>query len=204
MSSRLRRYLEAIVFAGMKPASGARESTGPRWLAAVRDRLEKFISGGRPLDPLYLSNRTWGQKLRLAAVVATPCLILAGIGALFLGGVFQPKPAPPSEPTPAEIIARFLPDLDKTAQIEVNQDAEVTQITVDRQAERVVGALKNKTNRVISVELVIQLTNNYGSHMGSEVYRVENAPPARLVSFSFPLKAPGALYALVTGIRTLK
>ena len=204
MIDRIRRFVESVVFAGLNPASGPRQSKGAGRLAPFRERVDRFISGGRPRDPLYLTNRTWSQKLRLAAVVATPCLVVAVIGGLFLNGVFRPKTAPPKELTAADLIAKVLPGVGDT-KLDSNADAEVAEVTVDRRgAGRVVGVLKNKTDHVISVDLVLYFVNGNGSRVGSDVKRVENAPARSSFPFDFPLRWADAAHVLVKEIRTVK
>jgi hypothetical protein len=204
MIDRIRRFVESVVYAGLNPASGPRQSKGAGRFAPFRERLDKFISGGRPRDPLYLTNRTWSQKLRLAAVVATPCLIVAGIVGLLLNGVFRPKTAPPKELTAADMIAKVLPGVGET-KIEKNADAEVAEVTVDRQgAGHVVGVLKNKTDHVISVDLVLAFVNGNGSRVDTNAFRVKNAPAGSLFPFSFPLRTPDAVHVFVMEIRTVK
>ena len=46
-------------------------------LAPLHARIERFISGRAPEDPLYLTNRSWQQKAKVAAVIAVPVLVLA-------------------------------------------------------------------------------------------------------------------------------
>src|ERR1700754_804870 len=104
--NRLRQKIEAIVFAGLKPRDprnpGPAAADGP--FQRLRERIDKFVTGGpAPNDPLYLTNRTWGQKIRAWSVVGLPLLLLAGGMALMLTRYLGPpvrKQA--AEASPAE------------------------------------------------------------------------------------------------------
>src|SRR5260370_23283715 len=56
-----------------------------RW----RERIEQFIAGRPPSDPLYLSNRTWKQKLKLFAIAGAPVLVLIAMVAMAATDVFR-------------------------------------------------------------------------------------------------------------------
>jgi len=74
MKKRIQQFLESVLFAGLKPGrqSAPKQEPGP-----VRSYVDRFLSGGQPTDPLYLTNRTSGQKLKSWSLVAIPCLVLA-------------------------------------------------------------------------------------------------------------------------------
>jgi hypothetical protein len=206
MANRLRRFIESVVFAGLRPSGGPPPETKPvRRLGPLRDKIELFLSGGQaPSDPLYLTNRTWKQKLRLALVIATPTALLFCALALVFSNVYSPKAAPPREISAAEIMANLLPDLEKTVNIDTNKDAEILQLRVLRDGPpRVVGILKNMTDRVISVEFDIDLTDLNGSRVSTSTERVEKAPPNSSIPFEFPVN-PEAGYALVRKVRTVQ
>src|ERR1035438_7458151 len=42
----------------------------------LRARIEIFLSGQPHSDPLYLTNRTWQQKLKIASLIAVAALLL--------------------------------------------------------------------------------------------------------------------------------
>lgn len=176
-----------------------------RRLGSLRDKIELFLSGGRaPSDPFYLSNRTWKQKLRLALVIATPTALLVFALALVFTNVYAPKAAPPKEVSAAEMMAKLLPDLEKTANVDTYKDAEIAELRVLRDgAPRIAGILKNKTDRVISVEFDLDLTNLDGSRVGTATERVEKAPALSSLPFEFPVHNPEVAYALVRKVRTV-
>ncbi len=204
MFKSLRSFVESILFAGIQP--GGKRQAEPRtgWFGRLRDRIDRFISGGRPKDPLYLSNRTWGQRLRLAAVVAVPCLVIAIGVAIILSGAFRPKAPPPKELSPGELLSKMLPDLEKQAHIEINQDAEVTVVHVEpSNPPRVAGTLKNNTTSPHSFDLTIDFADENGSHVGSDSCTVEKAAASTTTNFTCPLRIPRATYAQVRLVKTL-
>ena len=112
MANRIRRFIESVVYAGLKPSGGVpAETKPPGRLGPLRDKIELFLSGERSSDPFYLSNRTWKQKLRLPLLVAAPTLLLFCALVLIFTNVYSPKAAPPKEVSPREVMKRLLPDL---------------------------------------------------------------------------------------------
>jgi hypothetical protein len=205
MLNRFRQFIESIVFAGLQPKKKTGEAAPAGKMARFRAAMEKFVSGDAPKDKLYLSNRSWGQRLRLVAVIALPCLLLAGVMIVALSGVFKPKTAPPRELSVAEILNKVLPNLGKDLKLDTNTDAEIDSIFVTRGGERrLVGVLKNKTDRTLKVELNIAFTDENVSNVGSDIFTLEKVPPRQSYSFSFPMKVNGAIYAIVRTIRTLE
>jgi hypothetical protein len=207
MANRIRRFIESVVYAGLKPSGGV-EAAGPKPPqppGPLRDKIQRFLSGGPAAsDPLYLTNRTWMQKLRLPLAIVIPTAALLYVLALVFGNVYAPKTAPPKEPTAAEILKNLLPDLQKNVDVEVYKDAEIVEIHVVRgAAPRIVGALKNNTDRVISVEFDVTLADASGSQVGTLSERVEKAPPGAQVRFDFPASSPQAAYAIVRKMRTV-
>src|SRR5438552_6960295 len=83
-------------------------------------KIERFVAGKASADPLYLTNRTAGQKLRVVLLLGTPVLVAAVLMALALNNFFDSPPsakelaaaARPKEPT-GEITAKVLPNIDK-------------------------------------------------------------------------------------------
>ena len=93
MKKRLQRFLESVLFAGLKPGAQAAPKRELRWLGPLRTPVERFLSGPAPDDPLYLTNRTAGQKFKSWSLIAIPCLVLAvGIG-VALSNLIDPPDA---------------------------------------------------------------------------------------------------------------
>jgi hypothetical protein len=118
---------------------------------SVRARIEIFISGRAPNDPLYLTNRTWQQKLKIASLTAAPVLLLIAlvtIGAtdLFRFHKVDPYEHPPTEAPPPVAPQKRLPD-----PILAPADLEVVNIRIARNphATEVTGVVRNNTNQKV-------------------------------------------------------
>ena len=201
MANRIRSLFEAVLFAGLKPSGGA-PAQHPRRFAWLRDKLDGYLAGERSDDPLYLSNRTWKQKLKVWLVVGTPiAIILAGATLLFTN-VLTPQARPPKEPTGEERLQNLLPDLQKTIHIDTVEGAEVSELRVLRDGPpRVTGVMTNNTDHALSVELDLELVDKSGSRLGSLTQRIENAQPHSSTRFEFAAEDPTTMYALVRKIR---
>ena len=199
MANRIRRFFESLAYAGLKPSGGVpSQPQPPRKPGGLRDKIEVFLNGGRPSDPLYLSNMTWKQKIRAPLLIGIPTAILFVALALVFTNVFSPKTAPPKVLTPSELMANLLPDLQDTVHIDEYTDAEITSLSVVREVgpPRIAGAIKNKTDHAISVDLDIDLADKNGSRVGSVTERVSNAQPNAVTQFEFPAGYPTAMHAI--------
>ncbi len=199
MLSRLRRMIDSLVYAGLKPLRGGTSEARPSLAARVDALLERAIGPGRaPADPLYLSSRTALQKARIAALAVAPLLLIGGLVALALSGYFRPAVAPPPEPTRAEAPSPL------PAAPVAERDAELLEIRLDRNSGlKVIGTLRNNTNAPLTVEMVIDLADENGSRVTSLRHVVQNAPPGPS-QFSFPAAQSPASYALVRSVRPLR
>jgi hypothetical protein len=198
---RIREFFESIVFAGMKPASQAAPKPQLKWLGPLRGLAERFLSGGpAPTDPLYLTNRTPGQKLRSWGLIAIPCLVLLGGVAITLSSYLDPPAPPPAkELTAAEITAKLLPNMDRDFKLAPPSVVQVVEARVD--GMRLVGKVKNTSAKAIAVaELVIDLTDAGGSQVGAVAAVVENIPPSGTKDFEIAIKQRNAATALVREI----
>ncbi len=205
MPSRFRQFVESVLYAGLKPNAPRKESKRAGFLGPILQRFERFLAGRAPTDPLYLSRRTWKQKLRLGLAIGAPCFLLLAALAVAMTNLLPKETAPPREPTPAEIVAKLLPDLDKTVKLEVNRDAEVVEVHASKgQGAQVTGLIRNRTDRPLSVELVLELTDEAGSRLGAIEGRIEKIPPKNTIPFQFPAKETNAAFALVREVRTLQ
>ena len=205
MLKRLRRFIESVVFAGLKPDAPREQAKRARWLDPLRRLLERILLRPAPSDPLYLSNRTFDQKLKLRLAIAVPCLILAGGVLLGLSHFFQANgPGPAPEPSAAELAAKLLPNVDKTINLEVNQDAQVLDAHVEREGGmKVAGTVKNNTGRLIhTTEIILNLTDKTGSHLGAVSAQVDNLAPHATMKFQAPIEQKDAAFALVREVQT--
>jgi hypothetical protein len=196
--NRIRKFLESIVFAGMKPGGQMAPKRELTWLGPLRGPVERLLSGGpAPTDPLYLTNRTLGRKLLSWSLIGIPCLVLlAGIGITLSSLLDPPAPKPDKELTAAEITAKLLPNMDKDFKLAPTSDVQVLEAKVD--GTRLVGKVKNTSTREIAgAELVIDLTDVDGSQVGAVSAFVERIPPSGIRSFEVPIKQHNAATALV-------
>ncbi len=197
--NQLRKFFESIVFAGMKPGGQTAPKTQLRWLGPLRGPVERLISGPAISDPLYLTNRTFLQKLRSWSLIAIPCLILAGAVAVALSVLDPPAPPPAKEPTAAEITAKLLPNMDKDIKLAPASDVQVLEVRVE--GTQLVGSVKNTTEHPIaSVELIVDLTTAGGSQVGAVSAFVDKLPPSGRKNFQIPIKQRNAAFALVREI----
>jgi hypothetical protein len=205
MLKRFRRFIDSIVFAGLKPDAPREQSKSLRWLGPLRGLVDRILSRPAPSDPLYLSNRTIDQKVMLRLAIAVPCLILAGITVLGLSHFFRAKlPGPAPEPSAAVLAAKLLPNVDKTIKIEVNQDVQVLDAHVESEGGmKVAGTVKNFTGRLIQkTEIVLNLTDTTGSFLGAVSAQVDNLAPNATVDFQIPIEQKDAAFALVREVQT--
>ena len=198
--SPLRRYLEAIVFAGMKPGAQTAPKPQPKWLGPLRSPVERLLSGGpAPTDPLYLTNRSLPQKLKFWSLIAVPCLILVAGVAYTLRTLNPPAPKPVAELTAAEITARM--QMPKDIKLGPVSDVQVLEIRVD--GSQLVGAVRNTSARDIPVvKLIIDLTSISGSQVGAVNATLEKLPASGRRDFQIPIKQRNATAALVREITT--
>jgi hypothetical protein len=199
---RLREFLESIAFAGLKPGGPTAPKQELKWLGPLRGPVERLISGPAPADPLYLSNRTLSQKLKSWSLIGIPCLVLAlGIGVTLSDLLDPPEAKPIKEPTPQEITAKLLPNLEKGLQSAPTPDVKVVEIRVD--SLRLVGVLKNTTtHEIAAVELVVDLTDSTGSQVGGVTGTVEKLPPSGNKEFQIPIKQRDAAFAIVREVKS--
>ena len=156
------------------------------------------MSGGaRPLDPLYLSNRTAGQKMRSALLVATPIVLVAAVVVLALSRSADIKQQ--AELSSAEVAKRILPDLSRDIKIDTNRDVVVLDAAVERGTPlAIAGSVQNNTSRVIrSAEIVFDVTNDVGSQVGAVATKVRDLPPMSATKFRFAIKQTDAAFVLV-------
>src|ERR1051326_7068019 len=139
---RLRELFESIAFVGLKPSGQKTSEKSLKWLGPLARPIDRFLSGAAPNDPLYLTNRTFGQKLKSWSIIAIPCLILAvGVGVTLSNILNPPEAKQAAELTAKEISAKLLPNLDPNLKLDVNSDLEAVEVKVEhiRSEERRVG-----------------------------------------------------------------
>jgi hypothetical protein len=97
-----------------------------------------------------------------------------------------------------------LPNIDKTIKIEVNKDVQVLEAHVESQGGmKVAGVVKNNTDRMIhTTEIVLNLTDRTGSHLGAVSVKVGDLAPNATVRFQVPIEQKDATFALVREVST--
>src|SRR3954454_8319671 len=98
---------------------------------AIAKKVERFVSGNAVASPLYLTNRTLGQKIRFGLLVGTPALAVAALIGLALNSAFDRSPATGRSaandrkaPT-GEITAKVLQHVEKDFTTEYSRDVDV-------------------------------------------------------------------------------
>ena len=195
---RIWQFLESIVFAGMKPGVQTAPKSQFKWLGPLRAPVERLLSGGRaPNDPLYLSNRSPTQKLKLWSLIAIPCLILAVGIAYTLRTLNPPEVKPAAEPMAAEIAAKMQFPKD----LSVPQSPEVQVLEIHVQGTNVYGAVQNTGTREIAVvKIVINLLDAKASQIGAVEVTVEKLAPSSRKDFHLSIRQRNAAFAIVRDI----
>ena len=173
------------------------------FIEGLRGRIELLISGRAPDDPLYLTNRTWQQKVRLASLIAAPIVVLCALVMIAATDVLRlhkvdPYDHPSNDATAAAVPQKRLPDPVLAA-----ADLEVVNIKIARDARSAVvtGIVRNNTGeKVDSAEVSYYLADTDGSLVGSDTTDVANVQPHGSVSFRIPLKVAKAEYVIVRDV----
>jgi hypothetical protein len=169
-------------------------------LDPLRERMDVFISGRAPSDPLYLTNRTWRQKLKIAALIVAPVLLLT---ILLTIGAVNPfrihKVAADQRPPDEAPLPAALPK-PSSGPLSASTDLEVVNIRISRDSHppTVTGTIRNRTDRKVDfAEVSYYLADAAGSMMGTDSTVVANVEPYGSVAFRAPLKMAKAEYVMV-------
>ena len=192
---RLRKLWESVVYMGMQPGADPQRRIS-RLFGPFRGPVERFIAGGvAPSDPLYLSNRTLGQKIRFSIVVAIPCVLVLGLLAIGAGNYFHVQEKPVRELTIAELREKILPNLAKNIRIETH-DLEVVEARVE--PGHVLGTVRNIANHPIEdATLVFDLTDGVGTRLGAVSAKIAHVDANSTAAFHIDIDQPNAGFALV-------
>jgi len=202
MASRFRKYLESIVYARMSAGKPKAESKRMRLLGPLRGPVERWISGGARQDPLYLSNRTFGQKLIGWMKVGVPLLVVV-VAVIFAFRAHQRTDKPAEVLSPAEVAAKMLPELNKPIHVDTNTDLEVVEVYVDHAADKLLGKVRNTTSHTIqSGEVDFVLTGVTGTQVGAISVKVNKLAAGETVPFALPLVDKAAIAAQVREVHT--
>jgi hypothetical protein len=172
------------------------------WLDNLRGRFERFVSGRAPSDPLYLTNRTWKQKLRLAGLIGVPVVVLGTLVIVTSTNGLHFRDVNPYEHTLAEAAP---PAPKQTSDPKLPPaDLEVVDLRIAKDIDPpvVTGIVRNNTSRKInSAEVTYYLADNSGSVIATQTTSVPNVGPRGSVSFKAPLKVAEAGYVLMRDVR---
>jgi hypothetical protein len=202
MLKRLRAVIESIAFAGLKRGNRTTAATPMKPPGPLRGPIERLLAGGpAPSDPLYLSNRTLGQKARAVSLIAVPCLALAlGIAVLLSKLLAPPEAAPDRELTAAEMAAQVPPNEATDSKAEPAKDIEVLEVGIQRDVNPrlLAGKVRNNTNHEIAAaDFVFDVQDSAGSQLGAVRATIERIAPASVKAFQFPIRQQQAAFALV-------
>lgn len=176
---------------------------------ALAKRLERFFSGGGPQDPLYVSNRTAGQKIRLILIVGTPLLAIGCFIVLSMNGYFDPPAQPertavasPTGDQTATVLTHVEKELATSSRY--SRAIEVLEAAVSRGPDHLLsGKLRNTTEHPVrAVELVFDVTDEDGSALGGVSVSLENIPAGATVPFRKALEQTTARSALVREVHS--
>jgi hypothetical protein len=182
---------------------------------AIARRIERFVSGNSVADPLYLTNRTLGQKVRLLVLIGAPVVAVGALMGLALNNRFdrsintesaaaREKAAEGKAAPVGEATAKILPNLEKNFVTEQSRDVDVVEASVSRAGDRTLsGQLRNNSEHAIDVaDVVFDLTDQEGSQLGGVSVRVEHIPAKGTASFKVTVPQTDARTALVREVRS--
>lgn len=196
----IRKFLESLAFAGIKPGARNAPRSQPKWLGPLRKPIENLLSGGpAPNDPLYLTNRTAAQKLKSWSLALIPCLLMAvGVG-YWLRSINPPEATPVNAHPAAQAKAQLPDDFGKDIKFPPPSDVRVLEVRVD--GTRLIGAVLNTSTRKIPlVKLIVDLVTIHNTTVGAVEVTVTELPPSGRKSFEVPLQQRNAALALVREI----
>jgi hypothetical protein len=192
------------------PDPALTDTGGPRKTGLFRlfgplgKRVERWLSGPAHSDPLYLSNRTVGQKARAWIIIGFVACAFAAFVYLGSTGFFGAQTAPaPAELTPAEEAARTLPNVAKV-RIDGKVEVEATDAHIVHGREVTLeGTARNATSRTIpGAELTFDIADKAGSQLAAVVVKVGTLPPMASTRFRVTVPDRNAAYAIVREVHT--
>jgi hypothetical protein len=180
----------------------------------IARKFERFVGGSAVNDPLYLTNRTIGHKIRLGVLIGTPVLALGVLMYMALDSQFD-RPAlreraaaieskkNNTQPT-GEITSKVLPNLEKSIISEQSKDVDVVEAAVSHAGEPTLsGKVRNNTENMVRVaDVVFDITDQGGSQVGGVSVRVENIKPKSVATFRVSLPQKDARAALVREVHS--
>jgi hypothetical protein len=186
------------------PHADGKTVTPPARPGSVRDRFRRFLDGPDIHDPLYLTNRSLGQRVRLGLLVGTPVVIVCTLVALAVSNKIAKNTAPPVEVSAAEIAARSMPELNQSLKVPMNTDLQVEQAAVEPVSPPYVsGTMRNTSDRRYPyARAIFDLADATGSEIGTVSAELHDLAPHSVVKFRFPIQQTGAVFVLLREIAT--
>jgi hypothetical protein len=172
-------------------------------LDGAAKQIERFLSGGAVADPLYISNRTIGQRIRMALLVGIPALTIAALVVWAMSTYFDSRSssgaASQTEDATRALTAKLLPHIEKNFKTDYSRDVNIVEAAISTGNERILfGKIRNNTDRVLQVaEAVFELTNDDGSELGGVVVTVRNIAPKATAPFKLTLTQRDARSVMV-------
>jgi len=174
----------------------------------IARKFERFVGGNAVNDPLYLTNRSLGQKIRMVVLIGTPIVALGLLIYLALDQRFD-RPASLERAAALEAksketgSARVLPNLDKNWS-EQSKEVDVIEAAVSRGGDPTLsGKVRNNTDNMVRVaDMVFDITDQDGSQLGGVSVRVENIAPKGVATFRMSLPQKTARTALVREVHS--
>ena len=167
---------------------------------AIARRIERFVSGNSVADPLYLTNRSAGQKTRLWVLIGVPCLLLALAIGVALSDILGPQaPKAAAEPSPTEVSAKLLPNIGTDLKLERNHAIEVEEVRIEHAGGlHVNGVVRNTTEHdIANAHVVLDLADLSGSQVGAAEANIQGIRAQKTKAFSITIAQPTAAFALV-------
>jgi len=171
-------------------------------LDSLREQFESILTGRAPSDPLYLTNRTWRQKLKTALLIALAAGVLLAVVAIGVADPFGFRKVDAYDNSATEALSPA-PKTQPLEPILSSEGLEVVNIRIDRAARPpvVTGIVRNNSERrVKSAEVRYYLGDAHGSVVGGDTAGVSNVAPHGSAGFRVPLKTAQAEYVLVRDV----
>lgn len=172
------------------------------WQMRLRERFDRFLAGDPVPDPLYLSNRSWAQKLGFAILLAAPIGILTIIIAVG-PGIFRLRRANPYPP-PAPDVPKAPAAKPITGANSPAASLEIVNLRIVQEAGHpvIVGVVRNNTpENISSANISYYLSDEQGGLIGSENTTVQDIGARSSVAFRARVAMPNAAYVLVREVR---
>jgi hypothetical protein len=169
----------------------------------IRERVDVFLSAHASDDPLYLTNRTWQQKVKGAAMIGIPAVALLALVTAAASGVFRTHKIDTYNHTAVLEPAAALPQKHIADPGYTSSDLDVMDLRIARDSHppSVTGLVRNNTGQTVaSAQVTYYLADDAGSLVASDTTDVRDILPHASVAFRRALKSANAQYVLVRDV----